>query len=608
MQSRAATSARLALVAAAVAAALTASATARATPFVPKAQLVEHQGAPAILEHWTDPAIPQASVVQRFALIAAFEKSLQYVVPCPVSDAGSDAGSDAASDAGDAGDAAPPANPCKYGGEIEVQTGPGNAIIESDNTQESIWIWSTQKALAGDGSFSPQIANAFEFLNVFPGYLKWQETGDPGPDYYSVYNCGWGVRAVLAYEAAFGDTSHHGYGDMCAAHIATNAATVAGSGKVIDVATAAFGASGLWLWGTAQGDATLQQTAASIGGVAKAWLDANPGAVALETWAITGGAVYDGVLGSYMKAHPSELVPWVTTMAPMLGGWIDESMPAVPNDWTDWRNAHAAWNMLAQFDTGLVLGEDGTGPHNQIALGIYSKIVAQDVQGNGGVPGSQQRQSAMEDESWITAYMAYFGLRPFLADMALDAGAPEAGAADASSDAARDATTATGDAGAKEAGTDAAFVIATTPSGSSGGCSLAGAGAGRASSAAHVAYLALFVAALALGRRRRPAVSACTRPVSPRTAPPYTRSFPRDWPGPEVARAPDDALHRLLLALAGRDPPRGVHPPRRLRRERVRSRLCPRGRPPLRRAGRGGRGGRLHGRRGSARRAGRSRR
>ena len=78
-----------------------------------------------------------------------------------------------------------------------------------------------------DPAYAPQIANAFEFLSVFPGWLKWEGTGDHGPDYYSIYNCGWGVRAVVEYEAAWGDKSHHAYGDMCAAHIQEYASMIA---------------------------------------------------------------------------------------------------------------------------------------------------------------------------------------------------------------------------------------------------------------------------------------------------------------------------------------------------------------------------------------------
>jgi hypothetical protein len=378
--------------------ALVTSRTAHATPYVPPRRLVERPGTPAVIKDWIPPGITPGDILARLALIAKFEKSMQYTGGC---------------------DAAP----CNYGGIIEVQSGPGNAIIQSDNTQEAVWIWSWQRQLAADTSYGPQIADAFEFLSVFPGWLKWEGTGDHGPDYYSIYNCAWGVRAVVELEKASGDTSHHGYGDMCAAHIDQYAKTIAQEGKLMDVATAAFAASGLWIWGQAQGDAALQQSAVDIGTVAKAWIDAAPSRVSSQVWAVTGAAVFDGVLGSYMMGHPDELAPWVQQVAPLLGGWIDESTPADPNDWTDWRNAHAAWNMIAQFDTGTVLGEDGSGMHNQIAVDIFSKLVAQDTQGNGAIPGSQQRENDHEDETWITAYLVYFGMRPLLADMGCEVGA-----------------------------------------------------------------------------------------------------------------------------------------------------------------------------------------
>jgi hypothetical protein len=440
--------------------ALGAPGVAHATPYVSPRLLVERPGTPAVLHDWIPPGITPSDILSRLALIAKFEKSMQYTGACP----------DAAS--------------CDYGGVIEVQSGPGHAIIESDNTQEAIWIWSWQRQLAGDTSYTPQIADAFEFLSVFPGWLKWEGTGDTGPDYYSVYNCAWGVRAVVELEAASGDTSHHAYGDMCASHIAEYATMIADDGILLDVAPAAFAASGLWIWATAQGDTALQQKAVDIGTVVKAWIDATPSRVSSQTWAVTGAAVYDGVLGSYMMAHPDELVPWVQKIAPLLGGWIDESKPANPNDWTDWRNAHAAWNMIAQFDTGTVLGEDGTGPHNQVALGIFSKLVAQDTQGNGAIPGSQQRENAHEDETWITAYLVYFGMRPLLADMELDAGTGGEGQ---------------NEGGIDDAGADGGSSGSTGPSPSGhSGCDVGGGESGP------LGLLALGLASgwgLALGRR-----------------------------------------------------------------------------------------------------------
>jgi MYXO-CTERM domain-containing protein len=450
---------------------------AHATRYVPPHLLVERPGTPAVLEQWVPPGITPADITARLSKIASFEKSMQYLGSC-------DAGAEGA-DAGAQGDGA-----CEYGGIIEVQSGPGHAIIESDNTQEAVWIWSWDKQLNGETQYAPQITNAFQFLSVFPGWLKWEETGDPGPDYYSIYNCGWGVRAVVEYEAAWGDMSHHAYGTMCAEHIATYAKTIAQTGTLINVATASWAASGLWIWGTAENDASMQAQAVAIGTVAKAWIDAQPSRVSSQTWAVTGAAVYDGVIHSYMEANPSELSAWVQATAPKLGGWIDESQPVSPEDWTDWRNAHNAWNMLAQFDTGTVLGEGATGPHNATAVSIYGKIVAQDTQDNGGIPGSQQLDNSMEDETWITAYFAYFGMRPLLADMELDAGAPDSGAAP------------DGSAG------DATPLIpgdASTPTHASSSSGSKGCNEGGADTAWPVGLPALAVAlAWGLSRRRRP--------------------------------------------------------------------------------------------------------
>jgi hypothetical protein len=448
---------------------------AQATPYVPPRLLVERPGTPAIPRRsdWTPPGITSQDLIKRLGLIAGFEKSMQYTGACTP-------------DAGAGGDAGAEAGPCEFGGEIEVQSGPGNAIIESDNTQEAIWIWSWQRQLASDTSYAPQITNAFEFLSVFPGWLKWEETGDPGPDYYSIYNCAWGVRAVVELEAAWGDTSHHAYGAMCADHIQSYA-TIAPTGLLIDAATTAFAASGLWIWGKAQGDAALQQKAVDIGAEVKAWIDNKPSVVSSQTWAVTGAAAFDGVVGSYMMGHPEELVAWVQQTAPLLGGWIDESQPANPNDWTDWRNAHAAWNMIAQFDAATALGEGESGTHNQIALDIFSKLAAQDTQGNGAIPGSQQRENAHEDETWITAYLVYFGMRPLLADIQLDAG-PSGDAAP--------------EGGASDAGADASGPAAPPPSGASkgGGCHEAGS---NAEGSAPLALLAAFAVCAWASRWRK---------------------------------------------------------------------------------------------------------
>jgi hypothetical protein len=364
-----------------------------ATPFVPRDRITEMPGTPAQLPLKPTTGVTVQDILSRLALVTQFEQTMQYT--------GAVADAEAS-----------------FGGIIEVESGTAHSIVESDNTQEAIWIWSWQDHLTGKTTYATQVTNAFEYLAGSPGYTEWQDTGDTGPDYYSFYNCGWGLRAVTELEAATGDKSHHMYGDLCASHIADNA-MLASNGQIIDATTIGWAASGLWLWAHAQGDAALEQKAVDLGGQVKAWIDAAPPRVGDITsgWATTGAAAFDGVVGSYMKAHPSELGPWVQQVAPHLGGWIDESMMLNPEDWLDWRNAWAAWNMLAQFDAAAALGEGPMGMHTQVAMDIFGKLWAQDTDGDGAIPGSQQLVSAELDESWITAYFVYFGMQNVLAGL-----------------------------------------------------------------------------------------------------------------------------------------------------------------------------------------------
>jgi len=384
---------------------------AAATPFVPRDQLVEEMHPPARLARSTRPLATPAGAMAQLALLVEFEKKMQFATACD----------------GDAGTS----TVCNFGGQIEVESGPANMIIESDNTQEAIWDWSYYRRLTGQMGYAPQISNAFDYLSRFPGWNEWMDGGDPGPDYYSFYNCGWGVRAILEYEAATGDTSHRGYGQMCADHITQYAPGQAIAG-LIDAAAQGWAASGLWLWADARGDAAGKQTASTIGAHVKTWLDAFASRPAATTWAVSGGAAFYGVVNSYLKDHPGELDGWVAQTAPHLGGWIDESMPTT-GSWTDWRNAHNAWNMLAHFAAARVLSGADADAHRQVALDIYDRLVAQDMADmDGGIPGSQQRPPT-EDQSWITSYLAYFGIQEVIAlgtppppDAGVDAPAPDA--------------------------------------------------------------------------------------------------------------------------------------------------------------------------------------
>jgi MYXO-CTERM domain-containing protein len=343
--------------------------------------------------------VTAAEATQQIAEIAAWDVTMQLTA-CPEPDGGDDAGADAS---------------CALGGVREIATGP--VMISPDNTAEAIFDWSYAQQLSGDSSYLQNVAGAFGFLDANP---QWEQ----GSAYPGSYICGWVLRAVVEYEAVSGDVSHHAFGQTCALEIETSAPGLATSGQLIDVGSAAWGASGLWIWGDANADAEAESDAASIGGAVKAWIEQGPATnLPMQSWAFTGGAAFHGVVGSYMKANPSELQAWVTTYAPMLGGWIDESTPAVPGGTTDWRNAYNAWNMAAHYAAAHALGAEAGATDESIARDILGRLVAQEMPGTGAIPGSQQRPST-ETQSWITAYMLYFGLQEVVDEGMADGGSP----------------------------------------------------------------------------------------------------------------------------------------------------------------------------------------
>jgi hypothetical protein len=470
-----------------------------AAPPATEAQRHEIRGEPARPPTYTILDLTASEATAQLKKIAAWDVTMQATT-CTEGDAGADAGLDASYDA--SFDAGPDAayGTCDIGGIIEVESGPGRSIVASDNTQETIGLWSINQKL-NDVAYASNIADAFKFLSTHEGYDAWKLAGDPGPDYYSVYNCGWGVRAVMLYEAETGDTAHHDYGVKCASHIAANASSLIPFGDVMHVGPAAWAASGLWAWGDTYDDAASKTAAVAIGTEVKTWIEAAPAErLTSDEWAMTGAAPFYGVVETYMKEHPTELVPWVTEYAPKLGGWIDESMPATPNDWTDWRNAWAAWNMLAHFTAAQVLGTKAGLPNARIAMDILTKLVAQENAKTDAIAGSEQRPST-QAESWITAYMVYFGLLQIIEAPSSDAGV-EGGIRDAGTRAdtaapppAKDASPPPRDATAD----------ASTPASPEGGCScvLAGDRTGNLAPFGALASLAWLLAARRRAAKRR---------------------------------------------------------------------------------------------------------
>lgn len=108
-----------------------------------------------------------------------------------------------------------PLNPA-YGGMHEGESSELWAIVQTDNTQEAIRVWSLYAGWSGDlDTYRDHIQAAWIYTMNFPAY---DEEGTDS-DYYRVHNCGWGIVAEAYYRAVYGDSSYLWYADSCAAYI-----------------------------------------------------------------------------------------------------------------------------------------------------------------------------------------------------------------------------------------------------------------------------------------------------------------------------------------------------------------------------------------------------
>ena len=91
-------------------------------------------------------------------------------------------------------------------------------VIQTDNTSESIWMWSHYYDLTGIDSYHDNIDAAWEYCMNFPAY---DEEGDDSPisGYYRRYNCSWALRAEMEFRRVYGDTTYKAYAESCASYL-----------------------------------------------------------------------------------------------------------------------------------------------------------------------------------------------------------------------------------------------------------------------------------------------------------------------------------------------------------------------------------------------------
>ncbi|MCX7835046.1 MAG: T9SS type A sorting domain-containing protein [bacterium] len=287
-----------------------------------------------------------------------------------------------------------------FGGMREGETGSLYTIIQTDNTQEAIVVWSNAKRIAqNDTLFQTEIARAWIYNRNWPAWLE--EGGNNG--YYRSHNAGWGLAATMAYIQATHDSSVIGYGDSCANYIRDYpvnwTSNVNRNAEGIAVGALAQYAR----WRNHSQSQRWLDTALVRGERLRQWIESNPTNILrqAESWALSGGCAFWGVLHSICVQNPTFGIPWVNQYG--------QFMEARPGAGT-WANAWATWyghaHTAAFTFTFNPIFRDS-------AITVTDYLLEQDVDNDGGIPatvGDPQN----EDQSWVSCYMAWMLLDPLI--------------------------------------------------------------------------------------------------------------------------------------------------------------------------------------------------
>jgi hypothetical protein len=310
---------------------------------------------------------------QRFAMVAEFLTTLQ------VSDTSS----------------------ASYGG---IEEGEAQWLtIQTDNTQEAIWIWSRYTELTGDDIYVPNIAAAWSYVMNHPAYNEEGGGGELG--YYRIYNCAWAMAAEAEYRQVFGDSTFLWYSDSAAGYVTNNPLNLYGPPPydILNGMVTGWAAGNLYGHGESVGDTTVEYEAASIGSLVKEWAEGDPSArLGGWNWAMSGGAAFWGIVNSYFKRYPEGLRSWSEI--------YDDYLQTYVND-TGWQNAWNLWFALGHYTAWDTQGDF---QRKQNHKAIIDFLVGLDGDGDGGI-GVSETAGNLNDQSWVTSYLGFMGLNKLLA-------------------------------------------------------------------------------------------------------------------------------------------------------------------------------------------------
>ena len=299
----------------------------------------------------------------------------------------------------------------EYGGIIEGEDQLN--IVETDNTQEAIWVLSRYKEITGKSDLDQSLMRAWIYVQNHPAY---NEEGTES-DYYRVWNSGLALMAESKYREVTGDSSFIGYADSCVEYIMTHPLPFSGVHpfyKNLHPKVTAQAAGMLYRYARERNRDDWASYAVQMAESVLVWLEEDPETrLNNEVWAMSGGTCIWGIENSLFREDSSLGASWLSTYLPLMKTF----QPG--GDWSNSWNIWYAWAYRYAFDY------TGDSTYLFIHHAIVDSLLMQDKDDDGGVPPTYGG-SSFGDHSWVSSYMLFMGINelwPRLAEY--DAGIPK---------------------------------------------------------------------------------------------------------------------------------------------------------------------------------------
>jgi hypothetical protein len=280
-----------------------------------------------------------------------------------------------------------------FGGVIEAEHLPN--LIETDNTQEAIWVWTRWYQLTGRDDYRTNIRRAWQYVMNFPAWRK----GGGDTTWYGIWNCGLAFFQEMEYREVYGDSSYLAYADTCRQYCFANPLSFAASSLYGNVT--AFVAGMMYRYALERGNQVMRDTALAYGDRVKTWVEALPSRLRTGNWAMSGGTLMWGLCNSIWTEDTAAGKTWLATY----GDSVPYFMPS--GQW------NCSWNIWDANGFRAAAAINHVPRYLQYHQHLVDTLLALDQDDDGGIPATWT-DPQNEDQTWVSMYLDFMGMDRFV--------------------------------------------------------------------------------------------------------------------------------------------------------------------------------------------------